>query len=174
MTRAHETSERKVEPLRPGGEASGKLKQNRWLSPFEEMSHFFENFAGRNWMRPIHMDWPDWSHMPGPFGGKQPHMEVLDRDKEIILRAELPGVDKKDLEVTMTDHTITVKGVTSYEDKEEKGDYYRSEIAHGTYSRTMLLPADVDTENVKSSFKNGLLEIRVPKLARESRKIDIN
>lgn len=174
MTRAHETTESSVKPLRSDVEETGKEKPSRWLNPFDEMAHFFDSFSNRNWMRPLHMEWPEWSHISAPFGGKQPHMEVIDREKEIVLRAELPGVDKKDLDVSMSDHTITVKGKTDYEEKEEKGDYYRSEIAHGSFSRTMLLPADVDVENVKSTFKNGLLEIHVPKLEKASRKIAIN
>jgi len=125
-------------------------------------------------MRPLHMDWPEWSHLPARFSGKIPHMDIIEKDKEIVLRAELPGVEKKDLDVSMTDHTITIKGTTNYEEKEEKGDYYRAEIAHGEFCRTVLLPGDVDVENVSSSFKNGLLEVHVPKLEKESRKITIN
>lgn len=174
MVKATETTASTIRPLRQGNEEAEKGRQRRWLSPFEEMSHMFDNFASRHWMRPLSMDWPEWTHIPAPFGGKKPHMEVLERDKEIVLRAELPGVDKKDLEVSMTDHTITVKGTTSYEEKEEKDDYYRSEIAHGTFCRTMLLPSDVDVENVKSTFKNGLLEVHVPKMDKASRKIEIN
>ncbi|MDH5445000.1 MAG: Hsp20/alpha crystallin family protein [Gammaproteobacteria bacterium] len=174
MTRTHETTQSAVKPLHPSTEEASKTKQHRWLNPFEEMSHLMEGFSARNWMRPLHFSWPEWSHIPAPFGGKQPNMEVIERDKEILLRAELPGVEKKDLDVTMTDHTITIKGTTNYEEKVENGGYYRSEIAHGTFSRTMMLPTDVDLDNVKSSFKNGLLEIHVPKQARASRKISIN
>lgn len=173
MARLHEADESKVKPMtEPKKESTAK--SSRWLSPFEEMSHLFENFSARNWMRPLHMEWPDWHHISKPFAGKLPHIDVIARDEEIVLRAELPGVDKKDVEVSITDHTMTIKAATNYEKKEEKGDYYRSEIAHGTFSRTVLLPASVDVDNVRSSFKNGLLEVIVPKLARQSRKITIN
>lgn len=173
MSRLQQSDEGKVSPLR-SSEQEPAERHSRWLSPFDEMTHFFENLSARNWMRPLHMGWPDWGHMPKPFAGKMPHMDAIERDDEIVLRAELPGVEKKDLDVSMTDHTITVKASTSYEDKEEKGDYFRSEIAHGSFCRTVLLPADVDVDKVESSFKNGLLEIHVPKLAKASRKITIN
>lgn len=174
MARTNESGETGNKPLRTGGEEASRTKHSRWLSPFEEMTHMFDNFSSRNWMRPLHMDWPDWSHVPSPFGSKLPHMDIIEREEEVVLRAELPGVEKKDLEVTMSDHAITVKAETNYEGKEEKGDYFRSEIAHGEFCRTVLLPADVDVDNVKSSFKNGLLEVHVPKLEKENRKITIN
>lgn len=82
----------------------------------------------------------------------------------------MPGVAKKDLDISMTDHSVTIKACTSYENKEEKSDYYRSEIEQGEYSRTIGLPADVDIDQAKSSFKNGLLELTVPKMERSQRR----
>lgn len=70
----------------------------------------------------------------------------------------------------MTDNSVTIKASTCYEDKEEKSNYYRSEIAQGQYSRTIGLPADVDIEQAKSSFKNGVLELTVPKLGHAQRR----
>lgn len=174
MARTQESGKSKTIPLRTGGEEASSSKHSRWLSPFEEMSHMLDSLSSRNWMRPLHMEWPQWSHLPTPFAGKLPHVDVIDRENEIVLRAELPGVEKKDLELSMSDHTMTIKGSTSYEEKEEKGDYFRSEIAHGSFSRTVLLPTDVDLDNVHSSFTNGLLEVVVPKLEKAQRKISIN
>ncbi|MGB5767527.1 MAG: Hsp20/alpha crystallin family protein, partial [Arenicellales bacterium] len=67
------------------------------------------------------------------------------------------------------DNTITVKGSTSEEKKEEKGDYYRSETMKGTFSRTMSLPSDVDGSKANSTFKDGVLEVVVPKLEKARR-----
>ena len=173
MVRLHKSDETKVSPLR-NVETTGVDKSSRWLTPFEEMSHFFANLSSRNWMQSLHMDWLDWHHIPRPFAGKIPHVDIIERDEEIVLRAELPGVEKKDLEVSMTDHTITIKAATHYEEKEDKADYFHSEIAHGTFCRTVLLPTDVDLDNIESNFKNGLLEVRVPKLIKDGRKITIN
>lgn len=174
MNKTQQSEETKVSPLHMGGQEAVKAKPSKGLSPFEEMSRMFDNLSQRNWMRSLHWGWPEWSHVPTPFGGKLPHVDVLERDDEIVLRAEFPGVEKKDLEVTMTDHTVMIKGTAHYEDKQEEGSYFHSEIAHGEFSRTLVLPADVDVDHAHSTFKNGLLEVIVPKLEKAKRKITIN
>jgi len=174
MSRAQQTDETKVSHLQTGDKEAVKVKPSKGLSPFEEMSRMFDNLSHQNWMRPLHWSWPEWGHIPRPFGGKVPHMDVIERDDEVVLRAELPGVDKKDLDITMTDHTIMIKGTSHHEEKEEKGNYFRSEIVHGEFNRSMVLPADVDVDQVRSTFKNGLLEVIVPKLEKTKRKITIN
>ena len=70
----------------------------------------------------------------------------------------------------MTDNSVTIKAKTSYEDKEEKSNYYRSEIGQGLFTRTVALPAEVDIDNAKSSFKDGILELSIPKLERSQRR----
>jgi HSP20 family protein len=141
----------------------------RPLNPFEEMERLFGSFYPRGWLRPFQQEWPAWGEMDA-FGGKTPSADLIDRDDEIIVKAELPGVDKKDLDVSVTKNTVSIKGSTSHEEKEEKGDYYRSEISRGEYARTLALPAEVDEENVKATFKNGILELKLPKLKQSKRK----
>jgi HSP20 family protein len=84
--------------------------------------------------------------------------------------AEIPGVEKKDLDVSLSDSVVTIKGSTSHEGKEEKGDYHRSEISSGSFFRTLTLPADVDGAKAKATFKNGVLELVLPKLAYSRRR----
>jgi HSP20 family protein len=143
---------------------------SRMLAPFEEFDQFFSQLRNRDWMHPFH--WPDavQSHIPMFAEGKLPKVDIIDNDKDLLIRAELPGVDKKDLDISMTDSSVSIKASTSYENKEEKGDYYRSEIAQGQYLRTLGLPADVDIEHAKSTFKNGVLELTVPKLKHSQRR----
>lgn len=119
-------------------------------------------------MHPFHMDWPSLSKVKA-FEGKTPSVDVIDRDNEVIVKAELPGVDKKDLDISVTNNTVTIKGTTSHEEKEEKGDFYRCEISRGSYSRTLSLPADVDEEKTKAKFKDGILELTLPKLKKPKR-----
>ena len=102
--------------------------------------------------------------------GRMPKVDIIDNDNDLLIRAELPGVDKKDLDISMTDNSVTIKASSRYEEKEEKADYYRSEIAQGAYSRTIGLPADVDIDQATTSFKNGVLELTVPKLERSQRR----
>jgi HSP20 family protein len=143
------------------------------LSPFDEMEHEMERLFDRfgfGWMRPFRWREPFWGGMTTPFEGRIPSIDVIDRDEEVILRAELPGVDKKDLDVSMTDDAVTIRGSCRSEEKEEKGDYFRREVSTGSFSRTVALPADVDGEKAKASFKDGLLELTLPKVKKAMRK----
>lgn len=98
-----------------------------------------------------------------PFEGRLPKVDIIDRESEIVVRAEVAGVDKKDLDVSVTDTTVTIKGSTRQESKEEKGDYYRCEISQGSFARTVALPGDVDSGKARASFKDGILELMLPK-----------
>jgi HSP20 family protein len=140
------------------------------MSPFEEMERLFEGYFPRGWFRPFHLDWPSLRDMPSPFEGKTPHVDVIDRDNEIVVKAALPGVDKKDLDISVTSDSVTIKGATSHEEKEEKGDYYRCEMSRGSYSRKLALPSEVDEDKAKATFKNGVLELTLPKTKKAKRR----
>lgn len=142
----------------------------RMLSPFDEIEHYFEQFRNRDWMHPFHSTSIAQSHIPMFSEGEFPKVDIIDNEKDLVIRAELPGVDKKDLDISMTDNSVTIKACTNYEDKEEKANYFRSEIAHGEYSRTIRLPADVEIDDAKTSFKNGTLELTVPKSEHSQRR----
>lgn len=146
-----------------------KVQPARAISPFDDMEQFFENFFSRGWMQPFHYDWPTFGKGMKPFEGKTPKVDVIERDDEILVKAELPGVDKKDLDISVTKNTVTIKGKTSHEDKEEKGDYYRCEMSRGEYSRTMALPSDVNEDKAKAKFKDGILELTIPKTEKSKR-----
>lgn len=124
---------------------------------FDEMERMFENFMPHSWLRPFRTEHA-W------MGGAGPHMDVIDHDDCIVVRAAMPGVKKDDLEVSITDHTVTVRGSIKSETKEEKGEYYRHEISRGNYLRTVTLPASVDESRAKATFKDGMLELTLPKL----------
>jgi HSP20 family protein len=147
-----------------------RVSPARALSPFEDMERMFEGFFPSAWMRPGRWDWPTWAERAMPFEGRMPKVDVVDREDEVVIRAELPGVDKKDLDVSMTDNTVTIKGSTRKEEKEEKGDYYRCEISSGSFSRTVTLPAQVDAGKSSAKFKDGVLELKVPKKERAKRR----
>jgi HSP20 family protein len=151
-----------------GEVAKAPASTPRALSPFDEMDRMFESFFPRSWMRPFRWE---WSHMP-EFAAfdKLPRVDVIDRDYEILVRAEVPGVDKGDLEVSVTDNTVTIKGSTRHEKKEEKGDFYRREISRGTFARTVALPSDVDGGQAIATFKDGILEITAPKIEKAKRR----
>jgi HSP20 family protein len=144
----------------------------RALSPFEEMEErmerLFEDFIPRGWMYPFHWGQPMRREFPR-FEMKMPKVDIIDRDNEVVLKAEIPGVNKEDLKVSVDEGTVTISGKTSHEEKEEKGDYYRSEIRRGSFIRTVVLPRGVDGAKAKANFKDGILELTMPKLEKSKR-----
>ena len=140
----------------------------RALSPFEEMDRMFDQYSRRGWMRPWRFEWPSFPEVSLPEM-KVPKVDVVDRESEVVVKAEVPGVEKKDLDISVSDNTVTIKGSTRHEEKEEKGDYYRCEISRGAFSRTVTLPANVDGGKAKANFKDGVLELVLPKVEKSKR-----
>jgi HSP20 family protein len=141
----------------------------RMMNPFEEMDRMFESFFPQNW-RPYRLGrlWSDIADLG-------PRVDVIDRDTEILLRAEIPGVDKENLEVSVADNDVTIRGTTHHEAAQEEGNYYRREISRGEFSRTIALPTSVDTNAASASFKNGVLELKLPKVEKAKRRtIDVS
>lgn len=94
---------------------------------------------------------------------------MLDREADIELRAEIPGMNKQDLEISVGEDSVTLKGETRREDKVQSGDYFRCEIARGAFSRTIGLPAAVDGTKAKARFQDGVLILTMPKIERARR-----
>ena len=92
-----------------------------------------------------------------------PVVDFYKEKDDLVVKAELPGIEKQDIEVNVTDHTLTIKGEKKKEEKAEEANYYRSERSFGSFRRTLELPSDVKAEKVKASFRNGILEVRLPK-----------
>jgi HSP20 family protein len=146
-----------------------KVSPMHTMRPFEEMERMMESFFPRGWMRPFLWERPFMSELALPFEGKLPRVDVIDRDEEVLVRAEVPGVDKKDLEISVSENTVTINGKTSHELKEEKGNYYRCEVSSGAFTRTVALPSDVDAGKAKTTFKDGILELTLPKVTKSKR-----
>jgi len=99
----------------------------------------------------------------GGFGAFTPSVDVKESDKDFIIRAELPGVEEKDIEVTLSGDTVTIKGEKK-EEREDKGkNYYYMERSYGSFNRVIPLAAETDAGKASASFKNGVLNITVPK-----------
>ena len=90
-------------------------------------------------------------------------MDVIDGESEIIIYAELPGVRKEDLEVSVSEDSVAIRGRSSYDEKLQSGNYYRSEIVRGEFVRTVGLPGAVDPTKARARMENGILELRLPK-----------
>ncbi|MFW2371507.1 MAG: Hsp20/alpha crystallin family protein [Gammaproteobacteria bacterium] len=139
------------------------------FNPFEEMEHWLENAFPARWRRRFRGGWPSWDEFALPFEGRAPSVDIIDRDNEIQLRAEIPGVEKKDLDISVTEDSVSIKGSTEHEEVEEKGEYYRRETSSGSFSRTVMLPSEVDSSKVKAKFKNGVLEMTLAKVKQSKR-----
>ncbi len=140
-------------------------------SPFEtlrrEMDSLFDSFS-----RAFDIE-PFWERRLGAF---YPSVDVTENGKEIQVSAELPGMDEKDIEVSLGSDSLTIKGEKK-DEKEDRGkDYYRMERSYGSFSRTIPLPVEIDTDKAEATFKKGVLKIRLPKTAKameERRKITV-
>ena len=112
---------------------------------------------------------PLWTHSLGKFS---PRVDITESEKEIRVAAELPGIDEKDIDLSVTKDTLTIKGEKK-EEKEDNGkDYYRMERAYGSFNRTIPLPVEVETDKISARYKKGILKINIPKTAKaiESKK----
>jgi HSP20 family protein len=134
------------------------------MTPFEEMERWFDDFSPRRWLR-SGWDFPSFPRFDAPFEDRHPRVDVIDRETEVVVKAELPGVKKEDLDVSLSDNKLVIKATTSQEKEEEEGAYFRRETSRGEFQRTLLLPENIDDENVQATFKDGLLELKMPKLA---------
>lgn len=139
------------------------------LSRLEDMERRFEQMLSRNWLKQLWGNHKEDS-LPMPFEGRTPKVDIIDHDNDVVLKAELPGVKKEDIDVSLNSNYVTIKGSTHAERKEEKGDFYRSEISSGSFSRTMSLPCEVDVDKCDASFKDGVLELTMPKSAKAKKK----
>lgn len=104
-----------------------------------------------------------------------PAVDVYETDQELVVKAELPGVKKENVEVSIRDNALHIRGEKKEEKEEKTETYHRVERVYGKFERVIPLPVDVKVEAAKAEFKDGLLEIRIPK-AEESkeRKIEIS
>jgi len=131
------------------------------VSPFEEMEKRFEDF----FRRPFSMFGPSWlPSVKFPESGMvSPDIDIFEDGSDVVVKAEMPGMKKEDIEVNLTDEMVTVSGEKKKEEKVEKKDYYRVERSYGSFRRSFKLPKEVQSDKAKASFKDGVLEVRVPK-----------
>jgi HSP20 family protein len=144
-----------------------KEKETRLVAPWRpfmgiterDMDRMLDDFFGRR-TRPW---WPERWFRADDMEVKPPIVDVFEEKDDIVVKAELPGMEKDNIDVNLTDHRLTIKGEKKKEDEIKEENYYRAERSYGSFLRTLDLPKDVRADKVKASFKNGILEIRMPK-----------
>jgi HSP20 family protein len=141
----------------------------REIDVFDAMDRMFDTMLHHGWLRPFGELWPRWAGFDETFVLDTPRVDVIDRDEEVLVRAEVPGVDKKDLKVDLTGRHLRIQGERLREEKKEEGEFVRSEIARGSFSRRVRLPEGVDFDAAKADFKDGILEVHLPKTHKTER-----
>jgi len=119
----------------------------------EEMDRLMESFS-----RPP---------MPTPWAmeGVTPAIDVFEKDNNVIVKAELPGLKKEDIEITATEDSISLKGEFKHEEEVKEEGFYRRERRLGKFYRTIPMPAAIKSDKVKATFRDGVLEVTAPKAA---------
>ena len=97
------------------------------------------------------------------MGRWNPAVDLYEKDDHFVIKAELPGVDKNNIAIDIKDRVLTLSGERSYENEVKEENYYRRERSYGKFQRAFTLSADVDSDKIKAEFKEGLLQIEVPK-----------
>jgi len=161
--RASETAQM---PSRTG--ETGRLPSQMMHHPFAQLRHeidaLFDHFFGRT---------------PAPFEGgwgadRFWDVNVEDTGKEIMVRAEAPGFEPKDFDIDISGNTLTIRAEHKQEAEEKQGDFRTWERRYGQFQRSVLLPAAVDADKVEAHFRNGILELRLPRTEEaQKRRIEV-
>jgi HSP20 family protein len=132
----------------------------RW-DPFREMSslqermnRLFSEFRGR----------PAWGEEEMAQGAWVPPVDIYETPESLVLKAELPGIGREDINIEVKDSTLTLKGEKKFEKDVSEENYRRVERAYGSFQRAFTLPSTIQQDKVKAKFKDGILEITLPKM----------
>ncbi len=156
-------------------EAKSSTPRKEHWSPFEalhrEIDQLFDNFQPFGWRRAApsppfdtELEWPRrsaWTFAPA--------MDLVEGDKSYEIQAELPGIDEKDIEVKLSNGTLTIKGEKNEQKEHRDKEYYLSERRYGSFHRSFVVPAGIDSEKIEATFSKGVLKVVLPKTA-EARK----
>lgn len=152
------------------GETKIAPPTGRTWYPFDnlrrEVDKLFEDFDGGFWRMPARRSLFDFA----PFGRTQtgagvPAVDIAEKEGAYEITAELPGIDEKNVEVSLANGGLTIKGEKKIEKEEKKKDYFLSERRYGSFERYFTVPEGVDTDKISAEFKNGVLKVTLPKTA---------
>jgi HSP20 family protein len=131
-----------VKPYKPFGELA---------SLREEMDKIWNRFFG---------EWPTME----PFRGEwSPSVDVSETKDALLVKAEVPGMDAKDIDISLSNDVLTIRGKKEQEKEQKEENYHRIERSYGSFTRSIRLPREVQSDKIKASYKNGVLTINLPK-----------
>jgi len=150
---------------------SDKLRPH---DPFEMFGSFQDDMA-RLWSQ----SWPfgSWPLMrralPMPEGTAlwAPKIDVFEKDGDVVVKAELPGAKKEDIEVTFDDGTLVIRGEKKTESEVKEEHYYRMEQSYGSFYRRLALPFETTADQIKATYTSGILEVHIPKATTEAKPV---
>ena len=155
MGKGKEKETREVAPWRPFSELSRMER---------EMERMFGDFFSRPWFG---LKLPERLR---EIGFREPAIEVYEEKDDVVVKAEIPGIKKEELEVNITDDLLTIKGQKKKEEEVKEKGYYYSERSFGSFERSIEIPRPVHSDKARASFKDGVLEVRIPKTEEAKRK----
>lgn len=143
--------------------------------PFESLRREIDRVFGdfdRGWRLPFSRSEfdvePFWRHELS--FGSMPVVDIVEHEKDYEINAELPGMDEKNIEISLSDGTLTIQGEKQDEKEEKKKGYYMSERRYGSFQRAFRVPTGVDNDKIEASFAKGVLKITLPKSAEAQKK----
>jgi len=124
----------------------------------EEMERRFEDMLG----------WPRlpaiWRRIPSMEMGWAPALDVFEKEDKLVVKAELPGMQEEDIDISVTGDTLTIRGERKAETEVKEEDYYCCERSYGSFSRSIAVPSNVDAQKIEASYEDGVLEVSLPKI----------
>ena len=134
--------------------------------PFERLHRHIDELLSNTWLSRT------WPVAAAGSGVVVPSIDVTEDDRQIVATAELPGLEEKDVEVTLADNVLTIRGEkkSEHEEKDEKKNYHLLERSYGSFRRAIAFDSEIDAKAVKATFDKGVLKVVLPKSAQQPAK----
>jgi HSP20 family protein len=145
-----------IVPPRKEGKVSRRRDEEPFFTLWKEVDRMFDDFARGFEIKPFQA-------MEGSLGAFTPAVDVKEAEKEFIVTAELPGMEEKDIDVSIHRDRLTISGEKKEEKEEKKKNFYRIERSFGSFSRVIPLPEGIESEKAQAEFKKGVLTVTLPK-----------
>lgn len=126
----------------------------------KEMDRIFQEVLGRSWLTEK-FEGVEWI----------PPIDVSETDNEVIVKVDVPGVNPEDMEISLADNVLIIKGKKEKEEEEKKENFYRVERYYGSFMRSIQLPCEIEEDKISATYKNGVLKIVLPKKPEEKKKV---
>ena len=169
VTRA-ETERSTVKPVVSGSRevVPAATIERRIITSLQDMERVMEGAFNRPLFGMNIQPFRHLFHELGSYGEITPYVDIYEAEGDVVVKAELPGMKREDINVSIANGSISISGSRKSEEKIEQKDFLRLERSFGSFNRTLSLPEDLDIDHARASFKDGVLEVHLPKTGTES------